>query len=212
MNSKQKDVYISVDIESVGGVAGMYSMSSIGASVAGFRNVDGTYQSVDNVKEDCFYAELKPINDRYTLEAIKVGLLVNFDEDIEDTDGSLKFEYLKNNGENPEVAMLNFYNWVKSMEMKYNGRPVFMAYPASFDWSFVYYYFMVYVGKSPFGFSSVLDLKSAYSVLSKSSYSRSNKRYMPKELFPKDLLHTHNALDDAIEQGVLGMNILKKYE
>ena len=44
----------------------------------------------------------------------------------------------------------------------------------------------------------------------KKSYSSSTKRNMPKRWFDKKSKHTHKALDDAIEQGILFCNIWKE--
>ena len=42
----------------------------------------------------------------------------------------------------------------------------------------------------------------------KKRYRESTKPNMPKRWFDADLPHTHNALDDAIEQGALFCNML----
>jgi len=67
---------------------------------------------------------------------------------------------------------------------------------------------MHFVGRSPFSFSA-LDIKSYVAAMLKLSYRDATKRNMPSRWFPEEK-HTHNALDDAIEQGKLFMNILKE--
>src|SRR5262245_5205504 len=57
--------------------------------------------------------------------------------------------------EDPETAMRRYVAWVKSLP----GRPVFVAYPAGFDFLFVYWYLMRFAGESPFSFSA-LDVKT----------------------------------------------------
>jgi hypothetical protein len=87
------------------------------------------------------------------------------------------------------------------------GKPVFVAYPAGFDFLFVYWYLMRFVGESPFSHSA-LDMKTYAMALLKIGYRDSTKRNMPRDWFDK-LPHTHVALDDAIEQGALFCNMLK---
>jgi hypothetical protein len=95
-------------------------------------------------------------------------------------------------------------SWIKSLE----GKPVFVAYPAGFDFLFVYWYLIKFTGESPFSHSA-LDLKSFAMAVLKTDYRAIAKRNMPKRWFD-DLPHTHVALDDAIEQGALFCNILKE--
>ena len=46
----------------------------------------------------------------------------------------------------PAAAMQAYVQWIKTLE----GVPVFVAYPAGFDFMFVYWYLMRFVGESPF--------------------------------------------------------------
>ncbi len=71
---------------------------------------------------------------------------------------------------------------------------------------FVYWYLIRYVGESPFGHSA-LDIKSFAMALLKMNFRESTKRNMAKRWFD-DLPHTHVAVSDAIEQGVLFCNML----
>lgn len=103
----------------------------------------------------------------------------------------------------PEAAMLAYVEWIKTLD----GKPVFVAYPAGFDFLFIYWYLMRFVGQSPFSHSA-LDMKSYAMAVLKAEYRESTKRNMPKQWFDK-FPHTHVALDDAIEQGALFCNMLK---
>ena len=108
----------------------------------------------------------------------------------------------RRNLETPEAAMPRYVAWLKSL----SGKPVFVGYPAGFDFLFVYWYLMRFAGESPFSFSA-LDIKTyAMSVLKK-DYRKSTKSGMPKRWFDQHP-HTHIALDDAIEQGALFCNML----
>jgi hypothetical protein len=100
------------------------------------------------------------------------------------------------------VVMPEYVAWIKGLK----GKPVFVAYPAGFDFMFVYWYLIRFAGESPFSHSA-LDMKTlAMSLLGK-SYRDSTKRNMPKHWFDP-MPHTHVALDDAIEQGHLFCNML----
>lgn len=104
--------------------------------------------------------------------------------------------------EAPEAAMQRYVSWLKLLK----GKPVFVAYPAGFDFLFVYWYLMRFVGESPFSHSA-LDMKSYAMAVLKKGYRQSTKKNMPKNWFDK-LPHTHVALDDAVEQGALFCNML----
>jgi hypothetical protein len=106
----------------------------------------------------------------------------------------------------PEVAMRQYVAWVQALP----GKPVFVAYPAAFDFMFVYWYLRRFVGESPFGHSA-LDLKTLAMALLGKPYRDSVKRNMPPRWFDR-LPHTHRALDDALEQGALFCNMLAERE
>ncbi len=95
-----------------------------------------------------------------------------------------------------------YLRWVRGLP----GKPVFVAYPAGFDFTFVYWYLMRYAGESPFSHSA-LDVKTYAMALLGKPYRQATKRNMPRRWFDK-LPHTHVALDDAIEQGALFCNML----
>src|SRR4029077_21134720 len=104
--------------------------------------------------------------------------------------------------EDPVIVMPRYVGWLKSLP----ARPVFVGYPAGFDFLFVYWYLIRFAGESPFSFSAV-DIKTYAMALLKTEYRESVKRNMPARWFDK-LPHTHVALDDAVEQGALFCNML----
>jgi hypothetical protein len=108
----------------------------------------------------------------------------------------------RTNLEAPEAAMRRYAEWVHALP----GKPVFVAYPAGFDFLFVYWYLIRFTGGSPFSFSA-LDVKTYAMALLKCGYRESVKRNMPKRWFDPTP-HTHVALDDALEQGALFCNML----
>jgi hypothetical protein len=112
------------------------------------------------------------------------------------------WEACQTNCQSPEKAMRNYVDWLKKLP----GKPVFVGYPAAYDFMFVYWYLMRFAGESPFSHSA-LDIKTFAMVLLKTSYRGATKRNMPNAWFDP-LPHTHVALDDAIEQGALFCNML----
>ncbi len=102
----------------------------------------------------------------------------------------------------PTIVLPEYVAWLKKLP----GTPVFVAYPAGFDFLFVYWYLIRFAGESPFSFSA-LDIKTYAMALLRTEYRQSVKRNMPRRWFDP-LPHTHRALDDAIEQGALFCNML----
>jgi hypothetical protein len=104
----------------------------------------------------------------------------------------------------PDAAMRDYLAWLEALP----GKPVFVAYPAGFDFTFVYWYLMRFAKRSPFSHSA-LDVKSFAMCLLQKRFHDTAKRSMPRRWFP-DVKHTHVALDDAREQGLLFMAMLKE--
>jgi len=107
----------------------------------------------------------------------------------------------------PNKAMHEYFNWV--MEIKKIGRPIFTAFPLGYDWKMIDWYFHEFMGKNPYGISG-LDIKSyAAAALKLGKFSNSRKRKFPKR-WSNDLPHTHIAMDDAIEQGALIIDMIRE--
>jgi len=102
----------------------------------------------------------------------------------------------------PEEAIPAYVKWIKGL----GGKPVFVAYPAGFDFLFVYWYLIRFAGESPFSFSA-LDIKTYAMAMLGTPFRKTTKQTMPKRWFDA-LRHTHKALDDAIGQGALFCNML----
>lgn len=107
----------------------------------------------------------------------------------------------------PEGAMPAYVKWVKS----FPGKPVFVAYPAGFDFLFMYWYMIRFMGadSSPFSFSAV-DIKTFAMAQLGCGYREVTKRRMPKRWFKGQPKHTHVAEDDARGQGMLFIAMLKE--
>lgn len=103
----------------------------------------------------------------------------------------------RSNLQSAETAMPAYVAWVKALP----GKPVFVGYPASFDFVFIYYYLKRFANENPLGFN-VLDIKTYAMALLKTPYREIMKNNLPSRWIPTHP-HTHVALDDAIEQGQL---------
>jgi hypothetical protein len=170
-------------------------MVSVGAAVCGALLTDG--KGFRPVKGGTFYRELRTEfpGDQRTREWLAgQGFEVN---------GKLAID--------PNFAMLHFKEWVEAQMRETNARPVFVAYPLGFDWSFTHWYFEHYLGyrSDPFGFSNAMDIKTLFSALSRRSLLGSTKKNMPREVKNVKTPHTHNALEDAIGQGELFANLMQ---
>ena len=103
--------------------------------------------------------------------------------------------------------MLDCKAWLESMRRF--GRPVVCGAPSGFDFTFLYYYFQNELGESPAGFVS-LDLRSYAAAVLKKQYRQVGKRQFPADWIEDGLPHTHVALDDAIEQGWILINMIRQ--
>jgi hypothetical protein len=104
----------------------------------------------------------------------------------------------------PSAAMSDYVTWLHELP----GKPVFVGYPASYDFMFVYWYLIRFAGQSPFSHAA-LDIKTFAMSLLGTGFRESTKRNMPKRWFD-ELPHTHVALDDALGQGALFCNMLRE--
>jgi len=106
----------------------------------------------------------------------------------------------------PRAAIVDAKGWLEAMRV--HGRPVIVGAPSGFDFTFMYYYFQRFLGESPIGFAG-LDLRSYAAAVMKRQYRHVGKRQYPQEWIDADLPHTHVALDDAIEQGCILINMMR---
>jgi hypothetical protein len=106
----------------------------------------------------------------------------------------------------PRGAMVECKGWLE--EMRRFGKPLICGAPSGFDFTFMYYYFQRFIGESPIGFAS-LDLRSYAAAVMKRQYRHVGKRQYPAEWIDENLPHTHVALDDAIEQGCILINMMR---
>jgi hypothetical protein len=181
-SSAAMEIYVSTDIEADGPVPGPNSMLSFGsAAYSADKQLLGTFSA--NL-ETLPGAAADPQTAQWWSQQPEA------------------WTACRQNLEAPETAMRRYVAWLSGLP----GKPVFVAYPAAFDFMFVYWYLMRFVGENPFGFSA-LDIKTYAMAVLKKGYRESSKRSMPQHWFESHP-HTHVALDDAIEQGALFSNML----
>lgn len=176
------EIYLSTDVEVDGPIPGPHSMLSFAS--AAFLT--------DKTCVSTFSANLAPLP----------GAAGHPDTMAFWSSHREAWEAARRDPRDPAEAMAGYVRWVDSLE----GKPVFVGYPAAFDFLFVYWYLMKFVGRSPFSHSA-LDLKTMAMVLLGKEYRETTKKKMPRRWFDQ-APHTHVALDDAIEQGRLFCNML----
>lgn len=182
--SPAAEIYISTDVETDGPIPGPHSMLSIGSAA----------YSADKTLVSTFSANLETLPGAAADPKTAAWWTTQPDA----------WAACRKDLETPQAAMTRYVAWIKQLK----GKPVFVAYPAGFDFLFVYWYLIRFAGESPFSHSA-LDMKTFAMALLKTGYRDSTKRNMPRHWFDK-LPHSHVALDDAIEQGALFCNMLKE--
>lgn len=187
--AQTSDVYFSVDIETDGPIPGPYSLLSFAIVPAG--SMSGGRFVRPPSERDSLYVELRPISDRFEPEALAVN--------------GLDRQRLLREGLEPAEAMTQASDWLAAHAG--DGVPVLVAYPLSFDWSWLYWYFIRFTGASPFNHSRCFDIKTAVAVRGRRPIAKSGQKHLPPEL--RSLLpHTHNALDDALSQADIFANLM----
>ncbi len=176
------EIYVSTDVEADGTIPGVYSMLSFAsAAYRADKTLLGTFSA--NL---ALLPEAQQHPDTMAFWAKEKEAFAATRVDPRD----------------PREAMHEYVAWLDALP----GKVVFVAYPAGFDFTFVYWYLMRFVGRSPFGHSA-LDVKTLAMALMRCDYRDAVKRRMPRRWFDP-LPHTHVALDDAVEQGALFCNML----
>lgn len=176
------EIYVSTDIEADGPIPGPYSMLSLGS--AAYR--------ADKTLLATFSVNLETLPEA-TAHPDTMRWWEQFPE---------AWAACREAPRPPADAMLAYRRWLESLP----GRPIFVGYPAAFDFMFVQWYLIRYTGGSPFA-QSALDIKSYAMALLGREFVQTSKHSFPQQWLDP-LPHTHVALDDALEQGALLCNLL----
>lgn len=177
------EIYVSTDVEADGPIPGPHSMLSFGSAA----------YLADKTLVATFSANLETLPEASGHpDTMKWW-----------SENPVAWAACRSDCEPPLAAMKRYVDWLKALP----GKPVFVGYPAAYDFLFVYWYLMRFAGESPFSHSA-LDVKTFAMALLKCDYREATKRSMPRDWFDP-LPHTHVALDDAVEQGALFCNMLR---
>jgi hypothetical protein len=169
------EIYVSTDIEADGPIPGPHSMLSFGSAA-----FDEGGQLLGT-----FAANLELLDGAVPAPATMEFWRAN----------PVAWNATRVDCQAPSVAMPAYVAWLKALP----GKPVFVGYPAAFDFLFVYWYLIRFATESPFSHSA-LDIKTYAMAMLRLPYRGSTKRNMPRR-WKEALPHSHVALDDAIEQG-----------
>lgn len=182
-NEMLPEIYVSTDIEADGPIPGTYSMLSIGSAAF----------TAEGHLIDTFSANLETLPGAQEYPKTMAW----WAEQPE------AWAACRTNPQPPAQIMQTFHTWVQALP----GQPVFVAYPAAFDFMFVHWYLMTFVGENAFGHVA-LDIRSYAMAFLQSSYRDSGKRNLPPECLEAPSL-SHVAVEDAIQQGRLFCNLLQ---
>lgn len=187
------EMYFSIDIETDGLLASRYNMVSIGAIVAG--TYDGEeFLPVSPSLSQTFFSEIRPVTDLWEEDALRVSAPIGMT-------ASMYRQHLLDKAPDATVVMNEFVAWIKRCCEDGKFTPIGVARPAAFDWPFIQNYTELYADEgSPFSYSKFLCINQLSMDTFGTTLSTSGKRSIGAEFLSKRP-HTHNALDDAWEQG-----------
>lgn len=176
------EVYVSTDVETDGPIPGPHSMLSLGSAA----------YTADKQLIATFSANLDTLD----------GATAHPDTAAWWQTQPAAWAACRTDLQPPAQALQTYADWLRALP----GKPVFVAYPAGFDFLFVQWYLFRFTGGSPFGVAA-LDIKSYAMALLDTDFRGTTRRTLPAD-WSDPLPHTHVALDDAIEQGALFCNML----
>ncbi|HKQ31091.1 MAG TPA: exonuclease [Burkholderiales bacterium] len=179
----EQEIYVSTDVEADGPIPGPHSMLSLAS--AAYR-ADRSLVATFSINLDALPGA-EP--DARTMEWWK---------DFPDA-----WTKCRENPCPPERAMRDYLGWLKALP----GQPVFVGWPAGWDFMWVYWYLVRFTRERPFR-ETALDIRSYAMGMRNSTFHRTTRTYLPKRWFDPTLAHTHVALDDALEQGAVFCNML----
>ncbi len=185
----RREVYVSVDVEADGPIPGPHSMLSIGAAAF---TIDWAPPSPASTMVGTFSANLETLDGATGDEATMRWWRSE----------PAAWAACRTDVRPPADVMRDFVAWTGGLP----GRPVFVAYPAGFDFTYVYWYAVKFTGGSPFSHAA-LDMKTMAMTLLGTTYRDTTKRTMPSRWLGPER-HSHVAIEDAIEQGEIFCKML----
>jgi hypothetical protein len=189
------ELYVSTDIETDGGIAGINNMLSFGSVV---YDQDGNDLKLD------YYATLELVPEFQPDPAT-----MKWWSEQDPT----AWKATRDNAERPGIVMPAYREWLESLP----GTPIFVGSPACWDFSFVFYYLKRWAEGSPF-LHRGLDIRSFGMGALGGTYGQNN---CARKIYKKILKEIkrdyngvlnplpHHALHDAREQGELFVKLLR---
>lgn len=179
--SNQPEIYVSTDIEADGPIPGPHSMLSFAS--AAYR--------ADKTVVGTFSANLETLPGA-TGDARTLAWWKEFPQ---------AWAACRADPRPPATVMREYLAWLQAL----SGRLVFVGWPATWDFMWIYWYLVRFTGERPFR-ESALDVRSYAMGMRRVPFRMTSRTYLPKRWFDP-LPHTHVALDDALEQGALFCNM-----
>ena len=172
------EIYISTDVEADGPVPGKYSLLSLGS--AAFSVDKNGVELIDQFSANL---ELLP-------GALQDADTMNFWRKNPEA-----WQAGRENLIRPAMVMSQYVQWLNQLP----GKGVFIAWPATYDFMFTYWYLVVFTGESPFKWSGC-DAKTYFMAMKKQRWLDTHMAQLSK-LHPVDNPLPHVAINDAIQQG-----------
>lgn len=179
--AKETEIFVSTDIEADGPIPGPHSMLSIGsAALLADKTIVGTFSANLQTLPD---SAPHPRTEAWWKEFPQA------------------WEECRRDPRPPAEVMADYVKWLQALP----GRPIFLGWPASWDFMWVYWYLVRFTGERPFR-ENALDIRSYAMGMRKSDFYTTARSYLPKRWFD-ERPHSHVALEDALEQGALFCNM-----
>ena len=183
------DTIVSIDIETTGLTAGIHSMIELGA--VAYRNGKEIGSFSGAMKEwEGSERSVETMRDFWMVRNRAV------------------WDRIRKESRPPEEVMQEFATWLDSLP----GPLVLAGNPASFDSGFLFFYMHKFIGEKAtsqfFKRSRALDIRTFIMALFAVPYSQAERSVVP-EAWTESNPYTHNAIDDARNQGAMLMSLLK---
>lgn len=182
-----KDTIVSFDIETTGLIAGVHSMIALGAVA---------YRGGKEIGH--FYGSMLEWDGAERSQSTMEFWMKNLAE----------WKRIRKGSREPAKVINEFYNWC----IKLPQPRVLAANPSAFDSAFLFWYLNKFINEEAihdlFKRNRALDIRTYISAMFGVPYSEAERSVVP-ESWSEGFEITHNALDDAREQGTMLMNLMK---
>lgn len=184
---QRKELFVSVDIEADGRIPGRNSMLSFGSAAI----------TMEKELVAVFAANLETLPGA----AGDAETMAWWEKQ------PVAWQACRADPQDPETALRTYAAHLRDLGRRF-GRPTFIGYPGAYDFGWINWYLHRFAGENPFGISG-LCLKSFAAARLDCAFHEATKRRFPKRWFDR-LPHRHVALSDAIEQGAMGLNMIRE--